>query len=241
MNVRVFNSAVRASQAVARIVVRQLQASPASVLGLPTGRTFVPVYEHLVRRRPDFSQAHTFNLDEFVGPPPADPRSFRAFMDRQLFMRVNIPHSHVHFLDGAAGDLDAECARFERKIAAAGGIDLLLAGIGVNGHIGFNEPGPELLLRTHRARLTLATRRANAALVGGRVAMVPREALSMGVGTIFAARAIVLVAVGRSKARAVQRMLAGRVTPMVPASLLQLHPNVQLVLDRAAAATIDPR
>ncbi|HEY3042838.1 MAG TPA: glucosamine-6-phosphate deaminase [Vicinamibacterales bacterium] len=236
MKVRLFDDADRASRAVARVIAHQLRLKPASVLGLPTGRTSVPVYKELVRLRPDFSRAHTFNLDEFVGVAAENRRSFHAFMDRHLFCRVNIPAGHVHFLDGAAQDLDAECARFERAIALAGGIDLLLLGIGANGHIGFNEPGTALFARTHRARLTAATRRANAGLFAGRPAMVPREALSMGIGTILAARAIVLVATGRSKARAINAMLSGRITPSLPASFLQLHHDVQLVLDRAAAA-----
>ena len=238
MNVRIFNDPAEAAQAVARIIARRLERDPASVLGLPTGRTAAPVYQALVGRRPDFSRAHTFNLDEFVGLPPRDPRSFRAFMLQHLFSRVNVRAGHLQFLNGAARDLDAECARFERAIAAAGGIDLLILGIGANGHIGFNEPGASLFLRTHRARLTLATRRANAARFGGRVASVPRDALSMGMGTILAARAIVLVATGRSKARAVERMLAGRITPALPASFLQLHHDVRLILDRAAAAKL---
>jgi glucosamine-6-phosphate deaminase len=233
MNVRVFDSAGRASLAVARIIARRLKRHPASVFGLPTGRTSVLVYEHLVRLGPDFSRAHTFNLDEFVAARGA--LTFRAFMDRHLFHRVNIPASHVHFLDGAARDLEAECRRFERAIASAGGIDLMVLGIGANGHIGFNEPGRELVLHTHVAPLTLATRRTNAALFGGRAASVPRKALSMGIGTILSAREILLVATGRSKARAIRRMLAGRLSPAAPASFLQLHPNVRLVLDRAAA------
>ena len=118
---------------------------------------------------------------------------------------------------------------------AAGGMDLLVLGIGANGHIGFNEPAARLLAHTHRARLTAATRRANAGLFAGRPSMVPREALSMGMATILAARTIVLIATGRSKARAVRAMLSGRITPTVPASFLQLHEDVMLVLDRAAA------
>jgi glucosamine-6-phosphate deaminase len=235
MKVRIFDDAARASRAVARVIARQLALQPASVLGLPTGRTSVAVYQELVRLRPDFSQARTFNLDEFVGVPAQNRRSFRAFMDRHLFCRVNIPAAHVNFLDGAANDLDAECARFERAIVAADGIDLLLLGIGANGHIGFNEPGAALFARTHRARLTAATRRANAGLFAGRPAMVPREALSMGMGTILAARSIVLVATGRSKARAIRAMLSGRITTSRPASFLQLHRDVTLILDRGAA------
>jgi glucosamine-6-phosphate deaminase len=235
VNIRTFKGPAEAARAVARIIADRLERHPTSVLGLPTGRTAAPVYEALARRRPDFSRAHTFNLDEFVGLPPGDPRSFRAFMHQHLFSRVNIPRAHLHLLDGAARDLDAECARFERAIAAAGGIDLLILGIGANGHVGFNEPGKALFLRTHRARLTLGTRRANAGPFGGRVSSVPREALSMGMGTLLAARAIVLVATGRSKAPAIRRMLAGRITPALPASFLQLHHDVRLVLDRAAA------
>jgi glucosamine-6-phosphate deaminase len=159
-------------------------------------------------------------------------------MHRHLFGRVNIPAGHVNFLDGDAKDLDAECARFDRAIVNAGGIDLLVLGIGANGHVGFNEPANALFAHTHRARLTAATRRANAGLFAGRPAMVPREALSMGMGTILAARAILLIATGRSKARAINAMLSGRITPSLPASFLQLHADVQLVLDRSAAGRL---
>jgi len=235
MKVRIFDDPGQASTAVARIIARQLARQPASVLGLPTGRTSIAVYKELVRLRPDFSRAHTFNLDEFVGLPARDARSFHAFMDRHLFCRVNIAPGHAHFLDGAARDLDAECARFERAIATAGGIDLLVLGIGANGHIGFNEPAARLPAYTHRVRLTAATRRANAGPFGGRPSTVPREALSMGMATILAARTIVLIATGRSKARAVRVMRSGRITPAVPASFLQLHRDVTLVLDRKAA------
>ena len=235
MNIRIFDDAARASRAVARLVARQLELQPASVLGLPTGRTSVAVYKELVRLGPDFSRARTFNLDEFVGMPAQHRRSFHAFMDRHLFCRVNLPVGRGHFLHGDAKDLDAECARFERAIAAAGGIDLLVLGIGANGHIGFNEPGKALFARTHRARLTAATRRANAGLFAGQPSKVPREALSMGMGTILAARAIVLIATGRSKARAIKAMFSGRITPSVPASFLQLHQDTTLVLDRAAS------
>lgn len=238
MKVRVFDDSARASRAVARLIARQLELRPASVLGLPTGRTSVAVYKELVRLRPDFSRARTFNLDEFVGLPAENRRSFRAFMDRHLFCRVNIPARHVHFLDGAAKDLDAECARFEQAIRRAGGMDLLVLGIGTNGHIGFNEPGASLFARTHRTRLLTSTRRTNAGLFAGQPSKVPREALSMGMGTILSARAVVLVATGRSKARAVNAMLSGRITPSLPASFLQLHPDVGLMLDRAAASRL---
>ena len=240
MKVRIFADAARASRAVARLVARQLEVKPASVLGLPTGRTSVAVYKELVRLGPDFSRARTFNLDEFVGLPGQNRRSFRAFMDRHLFCRVNLPHGRGHFLDGDARDLDAECARFERAIAAAGGIDLLVLGIGANGHIGFNEPGKALFARTHRARLTVATRRANAGLFAGQPSKVPREALSMGMGTILQARRIVLVATGMKKAQCIAQTVNGRITTRVPASVLQVHRDVELLLDREAAALVRP-
>jgi glucosamine-6-phosphate deaminase len=236
MKIQIFDNALTASRVVAQLIAAQLERKPASVLGLPTGRTSVPVYAELVRLRPDFSHAHTFNLDEFVGLPPHNRRSFRAFMDRHLFCRVHMPVTQIHFLDGAAEDLDAECRRFEAEIAGVGGIDLLVLGIGANGHIGFNEPGASVAADTHRARLAMATRRANAGLFAGQPGKVPREALSMGIGTMLAAAAIVMIATGRSKAAAVRGMISGHITPALPASFLQLHRDVTLVLDRAAAS-----
>jgi glucosamine-6-phosphate deaminase len=238
MDTRIFASADRACRAAARLIARQLEDCPDSVLGLPTGRTVAPVYDFLAKLHPDCSRVHTFNLDEFVGVSPQHPGSFRTFMEQHLFTKVNLSTRRVHLLDGTAPDLDAECLRFERDIAAAGGIDLLVLGIGVNGHIGFNEPGRELKARTHRTPLRPATRRANASLFGGRASNVPHEALSMGIGTILSARTIALIATGPSKACAIRRLVRGDVTTTVPATFLQLHPRVQLILDKEAAARL---
>jgi len=239
MKLRVFRSVDEAGHAAATAVAAQLARKPSSVLGLPTGRTSLAVYEALVGLHEagdaDFSQAHTFNIDEFVGLGSSDERSYCAFMRKHLFTRINLPASHIHFLDGSARDHVAECERFEREIASLGGLDLLLLGIGSNAHIAFNEPARVLHARSHRARLAAATRRANASLFGGRADKVPREALTMGVGTILEARAIVLVAAGRSKARAVASIFSGRVSTEQPASVLQLHPNVEVILDLPAA------
>ncbi|MCM3881736.1 MAG: glucosamine-6-phosphate deaminase [Vicinamibacterales bacterium] len=239
MNVRVYRTAGEAARAAASIVADRLDRQPAAVLGLPTGRTSRGIYDELARLHAtgavDFSRARSFNVDEFVGLPPNDRRSFRAFMQKHLFRRINLPKDRIHFLDGHAEDLAGECEEFERRIAEAGGIDLLLLGVGENGHIGFNEPGVALHARSHRARLRLETRRANADLFGGRVSAVPREALTMGVGTLLDARAIVLVATGKAKARAVASLLTGRITTARPASLLQLHHRVEVILDSAAA------
>jgi glucosamine-6-phosphate deaminase len=238
----IWPTAAAAAEAAAIVVAEQLAAKPASVLGLPTGRTSLGIYEELVRLhaagRADFSQAHTFNLDEFLGLPAKDRRSYCAFMEKHLFQRVNIPSPHVHFLDGQAEDVDQECLRYERLIDSLGGIDLQLLGVGANGHIGFNEPARALRARTHRAELKRGTRRANTALFGGRLRSVPREALSMGMATILEASAIVLVAMGRTKAKAVQSLFTGRISTASPASFLQLHPEVHVIVDKAAAATL---
>jgi glucosamine-6-phosphate deaminase len=239
MNVRVYRTAAEAARAAASVVAHHLDHRPGSIFGLPTGRTSLGIYDEVARLHAagvaDFSRAHTFNVDEFIGLSAKDRRSFCAFMEKHLFRRINLPKDHIHFLNGDAADFEIECQRYERDILSVGGLDLLLLGIGANGHIGFNEPGAALQTRTHRAKLTLETRRANADLFGGRLTAVPREALTMGVGTLLDARAIVLVATGRAKARAVHSMFTGSVTTARPASLLQLHANVEVILDLGAA------
>ena len=245
LTVRRFASPASAARALARHVARNLALNPRLVFGLPTGRTPVPLYAELIelcrRGAVGFSRATTFNLDEFLGLASTDERSYRAFMQRHLFGHIDLPASRIHFLDGAAPDPQAECDRYERQIARMGGIDLLLLGLGTNGHIGFNEPGQSLVSATHRTRLTQVTRRANASLFGNRVAAVPRHALSMGMGTILRARRIVLLATGTSKAAAVRRLVHGPITPEVPASFLQLHGSAQIWVDEAAGARLSGR
>jgi glucosamine-6-phosphate deaminase len=156
-------------------------------------------------------------------------------MSEHLFDRLDAAPSRVEFLDGRAENLDAECARYEARLAEAGGMDLLLLGIGANGHIGFNEPGPELAARTHVVTLDDCTRAANALWFAGELARVPRRALTMGMATILSARAIVLIATGEAKSDAVRATLEGGVTTRVPASFLQLHPQVTVMLDDLVA------
>jgi glucosamine-6-phosphate deaminase len=242
VELRIFDDPQQAAQALARRVAAALRERPDIVLGLPTGRSPVATYAELRRMHAsgeaDFSRAHTFNLDEFAGLDPGHPGSFRRFMEEHLFQAVGLAGPRVHFLNGAAPDLDAECERYEREIEAAGGIDLQLVGIGANGHIGFNEPGEHLVARTHRVLLHDVTRRENAALFGGSLDDVPREALSMGMGTILHARRIVLLATGERKARCIERTVRGSLTTRLPASFLQTHRDVELFLDRAAAALL---
>jgi glucosamine-6-phosphate deaminase len=241
LRIRIFPSPDSAARALAADVAREVAADPAIVLALPTGRTPVAFYRELAsihrQQRLDFSRATTFNLDEFAGIAPSDPRSYRAFMQRHLFDRVNLAPRRIHFLNGVADDLDAECRRYERAIARAGGIDLMILGLGRNGHIGFNEPGKFLVARTHRVHLAAATRRANLALFG-RMSAVPHEALSIGIATILHARRIVLIASGTAKAGLVARLVNGPVPPALPASFLQLHARAELWLDRLAAGRL---
>jgi glucosamine-6-phosphate deaminase len=242
VKITVLDGSDQVAAALAERVASTLRTRPDAVLGLASGRTPVDGYAELRRLHAagetDWSHASTFNLDEFAGIDRRHPGSFRTFMDRHLFEGVNLRVERIHFLNGAAPDLDGECERYEAAIAAAGGIDLQLLGIGSNGHIGFNEPGEDLPLRTHRVRLMESTRRDNATLFGDDPSRVPAEALSMGIGTILRARRIVLVATGGKKAECIRQAVSGRLTTHVPASMLQLHANLELLLDREAASLI---
>ena len=243
LKVTVFKDERTLARTLATQIAATLKDTPDLVLGLPTGRTPVRLYHELgtlyARQQADFSQARTFNLDEFLGIGPDHPGSYRAFMEEHLFSRVNLRPERIHVLHGAAPDPEGECARYEQAIADAGGIGLQLLGIGTNGHIGFNEPARELAARTHRVTLKASTRRSNAALFGGDVSEVPTEALSMGMATILQARRIVLIATGKSKARCVDLVVNGPITTKLPASFLQLHPNVEIMLDEAAGGSPD--
>jgi glucosamine-6-phosphate deaminase len=242
VDIRVLETADHVAAAVAGRVADAVAARPELVLGLPTGRTPIAAYAELRRLHRSgnvsFARVTTFNLDEFAGIPPSHPGSFRTFMEEHLFREVNLAPSRIHFLDGTAADLDAECARYDRAIDTAGGIGLQLLGIGSNGHIGFNEPGNELVTGTHRVRLAESTRRDNAVLFGGDIDRVPEEALSMGMGTILGAATVVLIATGERKAQCIRGMVRGPLTTRLPASFLQLHRNVELYLDRAAASRL---
>lgn len=219
-----------------------LRRSPDLVLGLPAGRTPVETYTELCRLHAageaDFSQATAFLLDEFVGLDSSHAGSFRRFLTEHLLSGINLDPNRTYSLNGVAADLDVECERYEETIAAIGGLDLLLLGIGVNGHVGFNEPGDALAARTHRVALVETTRVENAGLFGGSASRVPQAALSIGMGTILRAETIVMLATGERKASAVAGMLRGPVTTTLPASFLQLHRRVEVYLDRAAAAAL---
>jgi glucosamine-6-phosphate deaminase len=242
VQLRIFECAEEAAAALARHLADAVRRRPDMVIGLATGRSPVATYAELRRMAAegeiDFSRVTTFNLDEFAGVDPSHPGSFRRFMDQHLFDAIGIDPGRIHFLNGVASDLDAECERYEAAIEAAGGLDLQLLGIGGNGHIGFNEPGDQLVARTHRVMLHDVTLRDNAALFGGNPQAVPREALSMGMGTILRARELVLIATGERKARCIERTVRGPLTTRLPASFLQTHRSVQIFLDRTAASLL---
>jgi glucosamine-6-phosphate deaminase len=221
-----------AARFAARRVAEQIRRKPDSVLALATGSTMVPVYRALVelsaRERLSFARASAFNLDEYVGLGVDDAPSFRRFLRQHLLDRVDSPPARHDAPDGGAEDLDAECRRYEAAIAAAGGIDLALLGLGRNGHLAFNEPGASLASRT---RVELLMRETHAE-------SRPRLAITMGMATLLEARACLLVALGPDKARAAAAMVEGPISAQLPASALQLHPDAVVVLDEEAAARL---
>lgn len=245
VQINVFDSPDALARALARRVAGALSDTPDLVLGLAAGRTLTATYTELcalhARGEADFSLCTTFLLDEFAGLPAGHAGSLRSEVERDLVTRVNLDRARTHFLDGAAADPDAECATYERAIERAGSIGLQLLGIGTNGHIGFNEPAEGLIARTHRAMLTESTRQDNVARFGGDLSAAPHEALTMGVGTILKAEAVLLAATGDRKAVAVARAVVGPVTARLPASLLQLHRRVELFLDWPAASKLPPQ
>jgi glucosamine-6-phosphate deaminase len=230
-----------AARLVARIIAAELRANPSLVLGLATGRTMEAVYHVLAQMGRheglDFSLCRSFNLDEYVGLAPTDPRSYRYYMNRCLFSHVNIDLRNTHLPDGLAEDLDAECRQYEKKIERFGGIDLQLLGIGAAGHIGFNEPLSALRSRTRVKALSPATVEQNAEFFGG-AANVPRRAITMGVGTILEGRRCLLLATGEEKAGVIAKAVEGPITAMISATALQLHPRCTVVVDEPAASQL---
>ncbi len=241
MEVVIVPSAAEIGTLVADAVQALLDRRPDAVLGLATGSSPVPVYDELVDRfargQVSFRRARAFLLDEYVGLPPGHPESYRSVIERAFTGQVDFAPGSVLGPDGSACDLVAACRAYENAIAAAGGVDLQLLGVGADGHIAFNEPGSSLGSRTRLKTLTHQTREDNARFFGS-VDDVPRHVLTQGVGTILEARHLVLVASGAGKAEPVAKVIEGPVTAMVPGSALQLHPHVTVVVDEAAASAL---
>jgi glucosamine-6-phosphate deaminase len=233
-------SALEASHLAARIMARLVRQKPQAVLGLATGATPLATYAELVRMQQrgevDLRRVSAFVLDEFVGLDEKHPRSFHRYMKERLFDPIGLKRGQVHVPPALASDVPAACQAYEASIAAAGGIDLQLLGIGRDGHIGFNEPTSSLASRTRIKTLTAGTLAAQQVAFGREP--VPRHVITMGIGTILDARHCVLVATGAHKAEAVARAVEGPVSAMVPASALQHHPRTTVIADEAAAANL---
>lgn len=233
--------APRAAAFVARLVSDALRAKPSLVLGLATGRTMEPVYARLVEQHRraglDFSRCSTFNLDEYVGAAPDDPRSYRHTMQRLLFDHVNVRPEATHVPDGMATDATRACEAYEAAIEACGGIDLQLLGLGSDGHIGFNEPLSSFTSKTREKCLNPDTIRQNAALCGG-ADHVPRRALTMGIGTILASRRAVMLVTGAAKADLLARVVEGPITAMLSGSALHFHRDCIVVADAEAGGRL---
>ena len=241
MNVRVYPNGDLASIAAAVLIAGQVVDNPRSVLGLATGSTPLPIYRELIamahRGVLDFQNVTTYNLDEYAGLGPDHPCSYRRFMQENLFSHLQMRPEQIHIPNGLAEDPDAECRAYDAAIAAAGGLDLQLLGLGSNGHTAFNEPAPHFTTNSYCVRLSEQTRRDNRRFFA-EGEQVPTHALTMGIASIMQARRIVLVATGPNKAQAVKRMVDGPVDPMVPASILQMHRHATILLDADAAALL---
>lgn len=242
MKILILDTPQDCSARAAGLIAAQLAGKPDSVLGLATGGTMEAVYARLIAMYRDgavsFSEATSFNLDEYVGLAGDHPCSYRHYMREQLFDHIDMPEGQRHLPVGEAADPAAEAARYEAAIAGAGDIDLQLLGLGLNGHIGFNEPTSSLASVTRIKTLTRSTREANQRFFPDGEAP-PRLAITMGIATIMRAREVVLVATGAGKATAAAQVIEGPVSARWPGSVLQMHPRATLILDRAAAGELE--
>jgi glucosamine-6-phosphate deaminase len=241
MNIIQVKNCKELSMQAAGIVAAQISRKKNTVLGLPTGQTPLGMYQELIKRfrkgEIDFSQVITFNLDEYYGLSPEHPQSYNYYMWQTFFNNINIKKENVFLPDGVTKDVQEECRHYESFIEEKGGIDLQFLGIGDNGHIGFNEPAIALNSKTHLVNLSQATIQANSRFFND-IEEVPRKALTMGMGTILKAKQIILLASGMKKAPAIAKTIKGKVSTEVPASLLQLHRDVTIIIDKDAASEL---
>ena len=242
MKVIMFQDHTTLSHYAASQFIQQLRDKPDSVLGLATGSTPIEMYQQLIAAHQSglisFQPVTAFNLDEYLGLAADHPESYARFMRQQLFDQVDIDPANTFIPDGLAADPIQAGLDYDEKIRAAGGIDLQVLGLGTNGHIGFNEPDDHLVRQTHVTPLTQATREANARFFDS-IDEVPGQAITMGLGSIMQAKRIILMASGQAKAEAILATVEGPVTTQVPASLLQLHPDVTVLIDQAAGALLN--
>jgi glucosamine-6-phosphate deaminase len=229
------------SQLAADMIQQIVKDRPQAVLGLATGSTPIATYQELIRRyqngQIDFSQVKTFNLDEYYGLDSHHPQSYHSFMRENLFNHINIKEENIHIPSGTPENVVTYCRAYEQRIEEAGGIDLQILGIGRNGHIGFNEPSDELQPDTHLVQLASETIEANARFFE-RKEDVPRYAITMGIQTILQAKSLLLLVIGKEKAKIVQKLFDSGITTDIPASFLKLHPNVSVLVDQEAGSQV---
>ncbi|AVP49402.1 glucosamine-6-phosphate deaminase [Williamsoniiplasma luminosum] len=222
----------------AQIILEKIHANPGCILGLATGSTPITTYQNLIKayehKQVSFKDVITFNLDEYKGLNPTNPQSYRFFMNNELFDHIDIKIENTHVPSGLHTQ---NPALYDQKIHKAGGIDLQLLGLGVNGHIGFNEPGTAFDSLTHVVDLDPSTIAVNARFFDS-IDLVPTQAISMGLKTIMNAKQILLIATGANKAEAIAHLINGEITPNWPCSILQQHPNVVIIIDEAAGSLL---
>ena len=239
MNVYVEESYEQMSEKAAEIIKEQLIKNPAITLGLATGETPLGLYKKLIAEYQDgqisFQDVKSVNLDEYLGLSRTDVNSYYHFMYEHFFKHVNIDDDQVHIPNGLAENPQQECERYEQVIQSLGKVDLQVLGIGVNGHIGFNEPGTPFDSRTHIVQLDESTRQANARFFPS-IKEVPTQAITMGIETIMRSKQIILLASGKDKSEAIDQFMKSEITPQFPASVLHQHPNVTIILDHEAAS-----
>lgn len=237
MEVNIMENAFEISKAVSSIIIGEVQKKPDAVLGFATGASPVETYKRMIeayeKGEVSFKNISTFNLDEYCGLTREDENSYFYFMKENLFGKTDVDFEKVNFLSGEEAESEKNCREYEEKIAAMGGIDIQLLGIGTNGHIGFNEPADSFSDGPFKVKLTQSTINSNSKYFKNK--KMPEYALTMGIGDIMRAKKIILIATGESKANAVFKMIKGEVTPLCPASVLQNHKDVAVYLDKESA------
>lgn len=244
MKILVCENYDKLSEKAAQIIMSQITLKSNSILGLATGSTPIGMYKKLVEmyknKMIDFSEVKTFNLDEYQNLPISNDQSYHYFMDDNLFNYINVKRENIHIPNGMANDIENECIKYDTLIKEAGGIDIQVLGIGNNAHIGFNEPTVNFEKKTYVVELEESTKIANARFFNS-LDEVPSKAITMGIGSIFESKKIMLLATGENKAKAIYDTIYGKVTPEVPASILQFHDDLIVILDKEAASLLNPK
>jgi glucosamine-6-phosphate deaminase len=242
LRIEQFKSKQELDHASATEIIEHVQHNPSAVLGLATGISPIGIYRNMIDAyqsgKVSYRFVRTFNLDEYIGLPAHHPNSYATFMHEHLFKSIDVPSNQIHIPSGTCQDTTVECLRYEKLLKEVGQIDIQIVGIGNNGHIGFNEPAHALTRDTHVVELSEETRQQNQHHFS-RPDDFPTHAITMGVGSIMRAKTIMLVAYGAEKSEVIARALQGKITTQLPASLLQLHPNVIVMLDHDASQHLD--